>query len=99
MEPKLTRPVLPVIIAGASLVALLVVLVAAIILSLQARTALCAYKANAEQSVANSRAFLKMTPEQRTAKYGSIGDTPDSVVVRGLAAQQRTVRALGALHC
>lgn len=99
MEPELRRPLFAPIFAGVCLVCLLVVLVVGIILSLQARTALCAYKASAEESVASSQAFLRMTPEQRQAKYGSIGDIPDDVIRRGLARQRRTVQSLSALHC
>ena len=100
MEPKLTRPVLPVIIAGVSLVTLLVVLLVAIFLCLQTRVAVCSFKASAEQGIQDSRSYLAMTPAEREAKYGpALGHIPEDVIRQGLARQTATVRSLSPLRC
>lgn len=64
-----------------------------------AHKALCAFDDDLASRVQDSRDFLKLTLAQRIAKYGSVGDVPDSVIKANLRNQQATLASLKSLRC
>lgn len=66
----------------------------------QAHVALCAQKQDLDERVAQSRAFLRMTPAQRTKKFGSaLASVPSSEIRLGLFNYERTLQSYEALRC
>jgi len=67
--------------------------------ALHTTAAVCSLRGYYEGQVARSEAFLKLTPAERKAKYGSIGDVPDAEIRVGLAKERLVVEALTPLRC
>ncbi len=64
-----------------------------------ARQALCALRANVLHHRDDSVKFLTLTIDQRVAKYGEIGRTPEAVIIKDIKNQNDTLRALRGLNC
>lgn len=106
MEPKLNRPVLPVVIAGvAGIVLLGLVLWALWVLAgiadqgRQVHDAMCVYKASLVQDRDASLDYLAMTPAERHAKYPGIDKIPDATIRESLRKQEARIKSLRLLHC
>ena len=59
----------------------------------------CGQKSALQDELRTSQAFLKMTPQERTAKYGSLGDYPDAQVRAGIAKDKKNLAPLARLSC
>jgi len=60
----------------------------------------CLYKADLETKVADGKAFLAMTPEQRIEKYGTaLGGIPESVIRNSLVNQRQNLETASVLNC
>lgn len=66
----------------------------------EAREALCVIRADRERDLANSKAFLALTVEERVKKYGpELGHIPEAVIKEGIRDDQGVVDALARLDC
>lgn len=65
----------------------------------QVHEAACAQRAYYLHQAEQTRAFLKLSPEQRRAKYGSIGDIPVAVLRTSLAHYEAQLRVTDSLGC
>ena len=59
----------------------------------------CGQKSSLQSEVKSSENFLKLTLPQRKAKYGSIGDIPDSVIRSSITKEKRALEPLSGLDC
>lgn len=60
----------------------------------------CAVKAGLMNHIAESQAYLKMTPAERVAKYGpALGATPEEFVKVGIDNDQRLLDPYKTLQC
>lgn len=66
---------------------------------LRTTAAVCSLRSYYEGQAAQSTAFLQLTPEERVAKYGSLGDVPTSVIRAGLVKEREVVAALRPVRC
>ena len=65
----------------------------------QAHAVNCAYRSYLVRQVHDSKAFLAMTPAQREARFGSIGNIPVATVLRSLRLQEEAAASLRQLKC
>lgn len=68
-------------------------------LALRTTTAVCSLRDYYAGQVRQSQAFLNLSPAQRVAKYGAIGDVPDAEIRAGLVKYRLVVSALSDLRC
>jgi hypothetical protein len=67
--------------------------------ALHTTTAVCGLRTYYKAQVAQSEDFLRLTPDERRAKYGSLADIPDSVIRDGLVRERQIVSSLAPLRC
>ena len=65
----------------------------------QAHAVNCSYRGYLLRQVADSRAFLAMTPAQREKRFGAIGNIPESTIRRSLQLQEEAAASLSQLKC
>lgn len=92
----------------AKLIMLALVLIAAALVGIgwelardnQTHQALCVMKHDDEVAVAQSKAFIRMTPAQRAKQYGEwAANIPNPVLEAALRSHEADVRSLRDLHC
>jgi hypothetical protein len=59
----------------------------------------CAYRANVEHQISDSKAYLAATPAERARQFGALGKIPPSTIERGLHLQEATLASLRGLTC
>lgn len=66
----------------------------------ESHQALCVLKRDYAQRLRSSQAYLRLTREQRVAKYGeSLGTIPDQTIQSSIKALQANIDSLSDLNC
>lgn len=104
---RLERPTVPVLVAGACCLALVILLVFGLhkVSDLaeqgaETHAALCVYKQDLTHRYEDNLAFIALSREQRIEKYGeALGAIPTSVIQKSASAQRDTLKSLKTLNC
>ena len=65
----------------------------------QAHAVNCSYRGYLLRQVADSKAFLAMTPAQRVERFGALGNIPAATIQRSLRLQEAAAASLDQLKC
>lgn len=65
----------------------------------QTHAAVCNYRADLAQRLASSEAFDALTPAQRVAKYGSLGNLPEATVKQSIVQESAALKSYSGLDC